>query len=212
MPTLAEYAAVGWQCCLIEPGAKGPCYAKWNVEPLQPNHVVPFGYGVGLLHTLSGTAALDIDDYAAAKVWLAERNVDLQALLDDPAAVQIVSGRPGSNKLLYALPAWLAMPSKKVVVGGRTILEFRAATADGKSVQDILPHPGYLSCRIRATCTSRPTPSTSGSATGAICLPSLTPCWRSGNSCCWPTRSAGCPTWGPRRRRTGTRRWPRSRR
>lgn len=143
MPTFADYAAVGWQCCLIEPGAKGPCYAKWNVEPLQPNHVVPFGYGVGLLHTLSGTAAIDIDDYAAAKVWLAERGIDIQALLDAPEAVQIVSGRPGSNKLLYALPGWLAVPSKKVVVGGRTIIEFRCATADGKSVQDILPISGY---------------------------------------------------------------------
>lgn len=144
MPTLAEYTAVGWQCCLIEPGAKGPCYAKWNVEPLQANHVVPFGYGVGLLHTLSGTAALDIDDYAAAKTWLAERGIDIQTLLDASEAVQIVSGRPGSNKLLYALPAWLAMPSKKVVVGGRTILEMRCATADNKSVQDILPISGYL--------------------------------------------------------------------
>lgn len=140
---LSEYHAAGWRCCLIEPGAKGPAYARWNVEPLDPNtNTVPAQYGLGLLHALSGTAALDVDDYEAAKTWLAGKGIDLDQLLSAPDAVQIVSGRPGSNKLLFK--SWLPLPSKKVIINGRTVLELRCATADGKSVQDLLPVEGYL--------------------------------------------------------------------
>lgn len=143
--TLSEYHAHGWRCCLIEPGAKGPNYQRWNVEPIQSNHVVPPSFGIGLLHVLSNTCAIDIDDYDLAKAWLAERGVDLDQLLNAPDAVRIISGRVGSDKLICSMPAttpWA--PSKKVVINGKTILEFRSASADGKSLQDILPVEGYL--------------------------------------------------------------------
>jgi hypothetical protein len=96
--------------------------------------------GVGLMHALSNTAALDIDNMEAATAWLAERGVDLTRLLS--TGVQVVSGNPNHGKLIYR--NWLPMPTKRVMVDGKTILELRCATADGGSVQDVLPpsrHP-----------------------------------------------------------------------
>ena len=137
------YRDQGWQLCAIPPGEKGPTYAGWNDAGLD---YIPEGMNVGLLHTLSGTAALDIDDMELATGWLAERGVDLQSLLDAPDAVRIISGRTGSAKLLYQLS--IPLPSKKVLVPWhgkqKTALEFRCASAEGKSVQDVLPpskHP-----------------------------------------------------------------------
>jgi hypothetical protein len=101
---------------------------------------------------LSGTMALDIDDRAAATTLLAERGIDLQALLDAPDAVQIKSGREGRAKLLYAMPFGLALATKKITtpVNGenKTAYELRCAASNGLTVQDILPgaaiHPQTL--------------------------------------------------------------------
>jgi Protein of unknown function (DUF3987)/Primase C terminal 2 (PriCT-2)/Bifunctional DNA primase/polymerase, N-terminal len=141
---IADYIQHGWQLCQIPHGKKGPITPGWNREGIKE---APAGEcNAGLLHSLSGTCALDLDDLLLAAEWLAERGVDLRELLSAPTAVQVVSGRVGSAKLLYALP--MPLPSRKVIVavaGQRKVaLELRCASADGHSMQDVLPpsrHP-----------------------------------------------------------------------
>jgi hypothetical protein len=95
--------------------------------------------GAGILHVQSGTAALDIDNLPAARIWLAERGVDVDALLGAKDAVRISSGRIGRAKLLYRLKA--PLHTCKPLGSG---IELRCATRGGKSVHDALPptvHP-----------------------------------------------------------------------
>jgi len=139
--SFAEYAAHGWRLCSIERGHKSPLYAKWQT-PRKADEVSAAAAGLdgaGLLHALSGTCALDIDSLTSARPWLAARGIDVQALLDAPEAVKIVSGRPDRAKLLYRL----RKPLRTIKPPGSG-LELRCATADGASVQDVLPptvHP-----------------------------------------------------------------------
>lgn len=135
----SAYVAHGWKLCAIDGGKKGPLYDDWNTKPMSPESLDVFG-GAGLLHALSGTCALDLDNVEAARLWLAERGVDLDALLVDDRAVQIVSGRPNRAKLLYAMRRPLRTFKPK-----GSGLELRCATGELKSVQDVLPptiHPG----------------------------------------------------------------------
>lgn len=136
--SFAEYVAAGWKLCGIDTGKKAPTYPAWNENPIDADAVEGLD-GAGLLHALSGTAALDIDDMESARPWLAERGVDIDALLAAPEAVMISSGRYNRAKLLYRLK--LPMRTLKPTGSG---VELRCATADGKSVQDVLPptiHP-----------------------------------------------------------------------
>jgi hypothetical protein len=138
MSEFDEYVQAGWKLCAIERGQKRPWYKGWNSKPI-PDDAVGGLEGAGLLHALSGTCALDIDDIELARPWLAERGVDLDALLSDPYAVRIDSGRPGRAKLLYTMrrPLRTFKPKDSGV-------EFRCATTAGTSTQDVLPptiHP-----------------------------------------------------------------------
>ena len=140
------YIRNGWSLVPIPPGSKGPRHVGWNRREaaLRSQAEVPPGFGIGLAHAYSGTMALDIDDWDTAAPMLALFGVDLQALYDAPDAVIVDSGRQGHGKLLYAMPFGLALPTKKVEVEGRTIYEVRCATAEGLTVQDVLPptiHP-----------------------------------------------------------------------
>ncbi|MGD8854501.1 MAG: AAA family ATPase, partial [Gammaproteobacteria bacterium] len=85
------------------------------------------------------------DQYDKAVGWFAGRSIDLLALLTAEGAVQIKSGRLNKAKLLYRLPFCLKpLPSKAYTEGGGDVVNFRCATADGLTVQDVLPpsiHP-----------------------------------------------------------------------
>jgi len=145
------YTQLGWHLVPISPGSKGPKSAGWNrrentiTDPakLPPNH------GIGLAHAYSGTMALDIDVIADARAALAEHNINLDDLMNAPDAVTIDSGNPGHAKLIYAMPFGLALPSKKLINTAEdgskyNYLDFRCATSDGLTVQDVLPptiHP-----------------------------------------------------------------------
>lgn len=155
-----EYLEHGWALCNIPQGKKGPEGAEakgWNLEA---NAVRDFahlraGWNVGLLHAWSGTCALDVDKYAEAHAWLADRGIDLDRLMAADDAVQISSGRAGRGKLLYRVPAGVAPLSLLTVRiadpnakpedrATSTWLEFRCAADGGKTVQDVLPpsiHP-----------------------------------------------------------------------
>lgn len=141
---ISEYIAAGWKLVPIPPGSKSPRADGWNLpeNALLTAAILPEGWGVGLMHSYSNTCAIDLDDLFMASVLFAERGIDLQALLDDDNAVQVVSGRQGSGKLLYRLDE--PMPSRSIKVGPKTIVEFRSGTSDGLTVQCVLPpskHP-----------------------------------------------------------------------
>lgn len=138
MSEFRAYIQHGWRICSIDKGKKAPVYPAWNTEPI-PEDAADGLDGAGLLHALSGTCALDIDQLDLARPWLAERGVDVDALLDDDRATQIVSGRPGRAKLLYRMKRPLR--TFKPTGSG---LELRCANLEGRSVQDVLPptiHP-----------------------------------------------------------------------
>lgn len=140
------YIHHGWHLVPLPPGSKRPRNAGWNERhnTLRSSADLPPGWGIGLAHAYSGTMALDIDDYDAAREALAARGVDLDALFAAPDAVTIDSGRPGHGKLLYATPMGMAIPSVKYTLAGRAVYDLRCATANLLTTQDVLPpsvHP-----------------------------------------------------------------------
>jgi len=144
--TVDAYIRHGWSLVPIQPGTKAPQGLGWNRPGahLRSQADLPPGHGIGLAHAYSGTMALDLDDWDAATTMLAMFGIDLQALYDAPDAVVIDSSNPGHGKLLYSMPFGLALPTRKISAD-KTIFELRCATADGLTVQDVLPpsvHPG----------------------------------------------------------------------
>lgn len=134
-----EYEAHGWKLCAIERGKKAPTNAGWSTAPFPAESIEALEQGAGLLHALSGTCALDVDNLELAIPWLAERGFDLEAHMREPSAVMISSGRKGRAKLLYRLPR----PLRTLKPKGSGV-ELRCAAANGNSVQDVLPptiHP-----------------------------------------------------------------------
>ena len=139
---IAAYLAHGWRLCDIAPGGKGPRTVGWNLPGHELTAPPPVGHGVGLLHAYSGTCVLDIDQYPEAAAFLKEHDIDLDVLLMADDAVQISSGRPNSAKLLYAICE--PRISVQIRVGDKVVAELRCASANGNSMQDVLPpsmHP-----------------------------------------------------------------------
>lgn len=140
----AEYIDTGFKLCRIATGSKGPQYKDWQNTPFnlgQVNHE-----GLGLIHALSGTCAIDLDNFESAVAWFEGRDIDLHALLEADDAVQIQSGRPNRGKLVYRLPPGIA-PLTTVQIknpDGSMLIEFRCAASNGAGCQDVLPptiHP-----------------------------------------------------------------------
>lgn len=145
------YIRHGWSLVPIPPGSKGPRQTGWNRKEnaLRSQSNLPLGYGIGLAHAYSGTMALDVDDWQRATFELMLHSIDLNALYTAHDAVIIDSGRQGHGKLIYAMPPGKVLPSKKLTDtdtqgANYNYLDFRCATADGLTVQDVLPpsiHP-----------------------------------------------------------------------
>ena len=139
----AEYAMHGWRLAPIAAGTKGPTAKGWNHPDAAITHPVAASRleAAGLCHAYSGTCAIDIDDYAAAKLWLADRGIDLDHLASH--AVQIKSPAANRGKLIYQMP--VPLPSKKIYGKDKSnVIDFRCGTANGLTVQDVLPpspHP-----------------------------------------------------------------------
>ena len=140
------YIRNGWSLVPIPHGTKGPRTPGWNLKAnaLKSQSDLPPGFGIGLAHAYSGTMALDIDEWGTASTLLSDAGIDLHQLYAAPDAVIVDSGRQGHGKLLYSMPFGLALPSKKIIHNGSTSYELRCATANGLTVQDVLPpsiHP-----------------------------------------------------------------------
>ena len=153
MDSAIDYVTAGWALISIPKGTKGPATIGWNEEAnaiTDPERADERNGNIGIAHAYCSplpTMALDIDDLPKARVWLAERDIDLDALLNAGNAVQISSGKRESRKLLFRLPEGTSpIPTKQITdpKTGEIILEFRCATANGLTVQDVLPpsiHP-----------------------------------------------------------------------
>lgn len=143
-----DYLRHGFVLVPIPAGTKGPTTTGWNLRQnciADPADAARITGNVGLAHAYSGTCAIDIDDLDASRRWLDRHGLSLDALLTEPDAVMISSGRPNRAKLLYRLPAGLAPPaSKKIIEDKANIIDFRCGTSTGKTAQDVLPpsvHP-----------------------------------------------------------------------
>jgi hypothetical protein len=153
MTGVSEMLSKGWALVPIPQGQKGPVHKGWNMRPQcitkKEQVLLLEGMNVGLAHAYCNplpTCAIDIDNYKAAKPWLATHCISLDGLLEAADAVVIWSGKKYSLKLVYTLPAGVAPMVSTKINGpdGRVALEFRCATSDGKTVQDVLPpsiHP-----------------------------------------------------------------------
>lgn len=141
-----QYVGKGWVLVPIAKGTKGPNGKGWNQIAnciTQPEQCSRVRENVGLALAYSRLCTLDLDHIPTARTWLAERGADLDALLASPLAVRISSGRENRGKLLYRLPDGVPPIASKVLTK-EAGLEFRCATADGLTVQDVLPpsiHP-----------------------------------------------------------------------
>jgi hypothetical protein len=149
VPLLESYDDAGFGLVPIARGSKAPASKGWNKEEncriTIDSDARGWNGNLGIAHVYSRTMALDIDNLDKARKWFAARSIDLDALLNAPDAVQIVSGKENRAKLLYRLPNGVEpLPSKKVKSEGHDTIDFRCATATGSTVQDVLPpsiHP-----------------------------------------------------------------------
>ncbi|WP_445785023.1 bifunctional DNA primase/polymerase [Sphingorhabdus sp.] len=151
--TAIDYVTAGWALINIPKGKKGPATTGWNEEAnaiTDPERAGQLNGNIGIAHAYCSplpTMALDIDDLPKARAFLSDYGIDLDSLLDADDAVQIASGKKDSRKLLFRLPEGTSpIPTKQITdpETGQMILEFRCATANGLTVQDVLPpslHP-----------------------------------------------------------------------
>lgn len=144
--SIDAYIRHGFSLVPIPAGTKGPRTPGWNLKhnAVKSQAEMPAGFGIGLAHAYSGTMALDIDDWDVTALVLGLQGINLQELYDANDAVIVDSGRAGHGKLLYQMPLGMALPSKKIIINGITAYELRCATANGLTVQDVLPpsiHP-----------------------------------------------------------------------
>jgi hypothetical protein len=156
MTLIEEYCINGFALVPIPIGSKGPTHKGWNEKVnviTNPSDAIHIKHNVGLAHLYCSsyiTATLDIDDYELSKNWLAGHGINLDSLLNADDAVQIVSGRPGRSKLLYKLPEGSPQMLTQQITDQNSksmVLEFRCASANGKTMQDLLPpsiHPDTL--------------------------------------------------------------------
>ncbi|MGB1330905.1 MAG: bifunctional DNA primase/polymerase [Gammaproteobacteria bacterium] len=134
-------------------GLKGPNKKDWNhsencIKSTKEVQKLD-GKNIGLAHAFcnpSPTCAIDIDNLVESREWLFSRGVNLNQLINHKKSVVILSGRKNSQKLLYRLPKdiGLLLSTQFKDSQNKVFLEFRCATANGKTVQDILPpsiHP-----------------------------------------------------------------------
>lgn len=139
-----DYVAQGWALVAIPAGSKAPKTFGWQTRAMPADHWRDNpSHNIGLLHSLSGTAALDIDHMAHTRAIFDALNIDLDHIL---ASAPRIVGRPDRGKVLFRAPEGSPLNIRKVswpVEGDprrtEVVFELRAGTA-----QDVLPpsvHP-----------------------------------------------------------------------
>jgi ABC-type dipeptide/oligopeptide/nickel transport system ATPase component len=131
------YLSGGWALCKIRPRSKKAFEEGWQHKTnahVGKSSLIGWDGGVGLLHAWSGTCAIDVDSFKLAYPALLAHGIDLLALIQAPGALVMGRGHPDKVKLIYRLAEPLATV-KRNTHG----FEFRCATKEGLSMQDVLP-------------------------------------------------------------------------
>ena len=93
------YVAHGFKLCLVR--GKKPFQDKWEQNPVIDLNLFDHN-GIGLIHGLSGTCTLDIDNIEHTQIALEAVGLNLADLMRD--GVRIESGRLNRSKLIYKAP------------------------------------------------------------------------------------------------------------
>ena len=139
-----EYAQLGLALVGIPAGSKAPSTFGWQTKSTSPEYWTQNpSHNIGLLHSLSGTVALDIDHLENTRTIFDALNIDLDAVT---ASAPRIVGRPDRGKVLFRAPDGDPLTTRKISwpVDGdprrtEVVFELRAG-----SVQDVLPpsiHP-----------------------------------------------------------------------
>lgn len=145
----AYCARLGWYLVAIPAGTKGPTTFGWQ-KPERclsgPDQAEAYfaanpTHNMGLLHSASGTCAIDIDHMAHTRLIFEAFGIDFDALM---ASAPRIVGRSDRGKLLFAAPPGLvthkiSWPTEADPRKTEVVFELRAGT-----VQDVLPpsvHP-----------------------------------------------------------------------
>ena len=148
--SVTHYTQLGWALVTIPAGSKAPTDYGWPEKALRRTEDAVAYYernathNVGLLHSASGTCALDIDHLENARTAFTAMGLDLDAIL---ASAPRIVGRPGRGKAIFRAHrddlkthklAW-PNPNGK---GSSVVFELRAG-----ATQDVLPpsiHPDTM--------------------------------------------------------------------
>ena len=137
----SSYVAHGFKLCLVR--GKKPFQDKWEQNPVTDLNLFDHN-GIGLIHGLSGTCTLDIDNIEHSQIALESVGVNLAQLMRD--GVRIESGRANRSKLIFKAPVGVELkrhalnwPSEHNQKESDVVFELR-----GGLTQDVLPpsiHP-----------------------------------------------------------------------
>jgi hypothetical protein len=95
----SSYVAHGFKLCAVR--GKKPFQDKWEQNPVTDLNLFDHN-GIGLIHGLSGTCTLDIDNIEHTQIALEAVGLNLAELMRD--GVRIESGRLNRSKLIYKAP------------------------------------------------------------------------------------------------------------
>ena len=153
MSNTFDLLSSGFALVKIPKGSKAPEIFGWNqrknviTKSDQTNLLDESNIGLAHAYCLpSPTCAIDIDNLFDARIWMQQKGIDLDNLLNATDAVSIFSGKSNSAKLIYRLPSHSGALKTKMIRNneGKSMLELRCASSDGLTVQDVIPpsiHP-----------------------------------------------------------------------
>ena len=149
--TCARYCAdMGWSLVTIPAGSKAPRAMGWQrpeqaistAEAARDYWTANPDHNVGLLHSASGTVALDVDNVEYTRIIFEGLGLDYDAIM---ASAPRIVGRKDRGKALFRAPRNIDLSRRAISwprpdgKGSETVIEFRAG-----AVQDVLPpsiHP-----------------------------------------------------------------------
>lgn len=145
-----EYVNHGFKLCAVR--GKEPFQKGWEKKPITDINLFDHN-GIGLIHELSGTCTLDIDNIEHSQIALESVGVNLAQLMRD--GVRIESGRANRSKLIFKAPVGVELKRHAL----NWVNELNPKESDvvfelrGGMTQDVLPpsiHPDtnkpYLWC------------------------------------------------------------------
>ena len=155
-PTPPQWNDLGYKLVAFAVGTKGPSHSGWHRKAANPERIGSGNFGV--LHGLSGTCSIDLDDFDAAIRILEALGVDYDEELSKTFAWR---GRPERAKLLYRLPEGVSLPIRKLADpdnAQHVLIELRGPGDGSKAAQDLLPPSIHPKTQKPYECITRPRP------------------------------------------------------